>query len=264
MLAWDVERLGPLPSGCSTAAEPHSPATHLDDDALAAIYRRGQPAVRANMVSTLDGAGVDAGGRSGGINTPSDHRVFGLLRALSHAVIVGAGTIRAERYTRIPIDPPWWPLRRELGLSRPPTLVVPTSSGDLPESVLAPLPEGGDLLVLADPSVPPARRDELAERLGPSAVVSLPEVGQPGAMIQLLTDRGFNHILCEGGPSLLRELVAAGLVDELCLTTSPLLTGGHAGRILRGPQLRQGAHLLTVLEDAGTLLARWRLPEPGR
>ncbi len=259
MLAWDVEVLGPPPLGCLPSGEYYSPDNQLDDVALASVYLRGQPAVRANMVSTLDGAGADASGRSGGINTPSDHRVFGLLRALAHAVIVGAGTVRAEKYTRIPIDPAWWPLRRELGLPRPPTMVVPTSSGDLPQSVLAPLAEGGDLLVLADPSVPRARREELANRLGPSTVVVLPEVDQPAAIIELLAERGLTRVLCEGGPSLLRDLVHAGCVDELCLTTSPMLTGGDAGRILRGPGLQVSAHLLTLLEDAGTLLARWRL-----
>ena len=47
-------------------------------------------------------------------------------------------------------------------------------------------------------------------------------------------------MLAEGGPTLNGQLAAAGLLDELCLTVSPLLAGGDAKRVLAGPALPSG------------------------
>lgn len=77
------------------------------------------------------------------------------------------------------------------------------------------------------------------------------------AMVAQLYDEGFEHIICEGGPILLRELLAAGVVDELCVTTVPLAIGGPGVRIVEGPPVDVPLRLVSLLECDGTLLARW-------
>src|SRR5665647_1342020 len=84
----------------------------MDLQALAVAYAYPQLAakqswVRANFITTLDGAAAGDDGRSGSINTGTDRDVFGLLRALSDVVLVGAGTARVEGYRRVTVRPPW-------------------------------------------------------------------------------------------------------------------------------------------------------------
>ena len=104
-----------------------------------------------------------------------------------------------------------------------------------------------------------------------------PDLVQPDAIIAALAERGYRRVLTEGGPRLLEQIVAAGLLDELCLTISPVLAGGRAGRIVTAPQaggLRAGQagrparlgpaglRLAHVLEDGGHLLCRYLRTEP--
>ena len=105
-------------------------AASLDDDALAALYGypRGvtaeRPWVRANFVSTLDGAATGADGRSGSINTGADREVFALLRALADVVVVGAGTARAEGYRRVVTRAKWRDRRAAAGQTAHPAVAV--------------------------------------------------------------------------------------------------------------------------------------------
>jgi 5-amino-6-(5-phosphoribosylamino)uracil reductase len=75
-----------------------------------------------------------------------------------------------------------------------------------------------------------------------------------------LGERGFTNVLAEGGPSLNGALAAAGRVDELCLTVSPLLASGDAKRIVTGPSLAPPPELTlrTVCEEDGYLFLRYR------
>jgi riboflavin biosynthesis pyrimidine reductase len=73
---------------------------------------------------------------------------------------------------------------------------------------------------------------------------------------------GHQRILCEGGPVLLHGLLEAGLVDELCLTTTPCLVGGLGKRIIDGPALDVPLELSSLVEQDGTLLARWLVSRP--
>jgi riboflavin biosynthesis pyrimidine reductase len=109
------------------------------------------------------------------------------------------------------------------------------------------------------PIVVVSRRAELPETLrgaAPGSVELMP-VDDPVAFRQSLVERGWTNILCEGGPSLLAVLLAAGVVDELCTTTVPLLVGGEHPRIAHGPAYDVPLRLHTLLESDGTLLARW-------
>ena len=111
-------------------------------------------------------------------------------------------------------------------------------------------PAGRPLVVIS-------RSGVLPERLRGAPEVSVEALDDPVAFKQSLVDRGWTSILCEGGPSVLRELLAAGVVDELCATTVPLLVAGDGPRIVDGPPLGVPLRLHTLLEEDGTLLARW-------
>jgi riboflavin biosynthesis pyrimidine reductase len=116
---------------------------------------------------------------------------------------------------------------------------------------------------------PPGARDRAAETLDiPHVFVPLaPDSAgrvRLGDALSALADRGAPRIVSEGGPSLAAALIADGLVGELCLSTSPRLTG--AGMPVLGTRQHPavGARLAgLMLDDAGGLYARWELsPEP--
>ena len=107
------------------------------------------------------------------------------------------------------------------------------------------------------PMVVVSRSGDLPERLRGADDVSVESLDDPVAFKQSLVDRGWTTILCEGGPSLLRDLLVGGVVDELCTTTVPRLVGGDGPRIVAGPPLDVPLRLHTLMEQEGTLLARW-------
>jgi riboflavin biosynthesis pyrimidine reductase len=209
----------------------------LDHDALRAAYAPLRlPWLRLNFVSTVDGAVAGADGRSGSINTEADHRVFGLLRELADVIVVGAGTVRTEGYR-----------------PNPKPLVVVTRSGELPPTLL----EGDTsrLYVATGAQAPGLRRAR--EVLGDRVLVLGDESPDPGALRRTLEEAGFASMLCEGGPHLAADLLAAGLVDELCSTLAPTLVGGSHTRIAEGADVAVPLRLHALLEQDNTLLARW-------
>jgi riboflavin biosynthesis pyrimidine reductase len=211
--------------------------------------------VRSNFVSTLDGSAVGGDGLSGSINTPADNRVFALQRTLCDAVLVGAGTVRAEGYERIE------PTRRR---PSPPALVVVTGSGRVPEGLRTPVAgRGAGLLVTCES----AGRRLLARArsvLGSDAVlVAGGDRVDLAATLDALAALGLGHILCEGGPSLFAAALAEGVVDEVALSLAPTVVGGDGTRVTSGPALgdADGIRLAPrlLLEEAGTLLGLWRV-----
>lgn len=215
----------------------------LDFNALSELY----PAfsgVRVNFVSSLDGA-VEVGGLSAGLSGQADRRVFRLLRMVCDALMVGAGTFRRENYKPLTLDPERRAWRSSRGLSRYPMLVVVSKSLNLDPT--HPALAGAMVLTTGDGDNPALAR--VAE------IVPCTDLTHG---LKLLRDRGFRHILCEGGPSLFGELTRLDLIDEACLTLSPLLAGPGAGRIIAGaphpPRGMRLAHALTA--DDGTVLMR--------
>lgn len=205
-----------------------SPADVVDDALLAEHYAyRGERAVRANMVGSLDGAAT-VEGVSEGLSGPADRRVFRILRALADVVVVGAGTVRAEDYRPPPVSPSLAWLRE--GRSAAPALAVVSRSAALDPAAR----------LFADPATRPllftcaaAPADRLAALRDVADVVVLGDADVDlAAGLDLLADRGHRRVLTEGGPSLLGALSAAGLLDEVALTLSPLVVGGAAGRIV--------------------------------
>lgn len=209
--------------------------------------------VRANMITSLDGA-ISVDGRSGGLSGEADRLVFTVLRGLADVVLVGAGTARAERYG---LAKPAWPQLRQRRPQTPPIAVV-TSRLNL---------DLDSHLVRGDPSLPrtivlttrqaPANRVAAAARTADVVVAGDDHV--PGwAAIEKLAELGYRRILTEGGPNLLGGIAADDLLDELCVTISPLIEGGHVGRMITSQStLTAGLRLAGLLEDDGFLLSRY-------
>ncbi len=237
----------------------HGSAADLSLDDLARLYAppEGQDTwVRANFVSTLDGAATGADGLSRSINNPADQEVFGLLRALCDVVLVGSGTVAAEHYRAMSLTDEQRAVRATTGRSGVPTLAIVSRSLDLPATQLA--PGEGRVIVLHPSECDAGKRAEVAEALGPDNVI---EAGDgwvdPARAVQVLAERGLRQVLCEGGPTLMGMLVAGGALDELCLTWSPLAVGGVHPRILNGPPVDQSWQLGHLLEQDGVLIGRW-------
>ena len=220
---------------------------------LVDLYRTPPgPWLRMNFVSSLDGAGhVD--GRSAPLSGPADKRVFAVLRMLCDALVVGAGTVREEGYHALRLDADRRAWRRANGLAEYPTLVIVSGRLDLDpaQDALAGAPVRP--IVLTRAGAGPGRLAGAAEIItAGDHEVDLAEG------IAALRGRGLEHILSEGGPRLFGSLTAAGLVDELCLTLSPLLAGPGAGRIIAGAPVPQAERLTLrhVLLDDGLLFLR--------
>jgi riboflavin biosynthesis pyrimidine reductase len=223
----------------------------LDGAELERLYAypaSDRPWVRTNFVSTLDGAATGIDGKSGMLGGESDTRVFALLRSLADVIMVGAGTARAEGYADFEVNTA---LRARLGLSRMPPMAVVSRSLDIPPALVGP---GTIVVTTAD-----ADRDTLKALRGSVEVISLGDGAVDwSAVLNTFADRGWNRVLCEGGPSLHGELARLDLVDELCLTIAPILAAGDAPRIAHGNTPM--CHAMTLghaIEADGGLLTRW-------
>jgi riboflavin biosynthesis pyrimidine reductase len=202
------------------------------DDLVASYPRADRPMLRANFVCSLDGA-VTVDGFSAGLSGPGDKLIFNALRMVCDALVVAAGTIRTERYDALRLDAARRDWRRAHGLPEFPLMVVVSRSLDLDPGQLTFSDAPIRPIVLTPAAAPADRRAALAD------VAEIVAVGERdvdlAAGVAELRARGATQLLSEGGPHLLGALIAADLVDELCLTVSPLLTGGTAGRIAAGP-----------------------------
>jgi riboflavin biosynthesis pyrimidine reductase len=232
---------------------------------LAALY--AYPAgldrawVRANMIESADGAAA-VDGLSGGLSGPGDRAVFGVLRALADVILVGAGTAREEKYQPARVRPEWAGLRA----GRPAAPPIAVLSGGLGLDLAGPLlssTAGGPApdartIVLTSAAADPDLSTAVAAHA--DVIVAGERQVDLAAAVTALAGRGHRRILAEGGPHLLGQLVAAGLLDELCVTVSPVLAGGQAGRIIQGPP-GSGAparlDLAHILTDEDYLFCRY-------
>ncbi|MBT2677140.1 pyrimidine reductase family protein [Streptomyces sp. ISL-14] len=218
-----------------------------------------QPWLRANMVSTLDGA-AQHDGRSQPISTATDMRIFGTLRALADVVIVGAETVRLEGYRPARARAEFAAVREAAGQGPAPAIAVVSASLDLDYDLPLFTSPLVPTLVLTGAAAAPDRI-AAAEKAGAKVVIAGDGVGvDPVRAVQALAELGHTRLLTEGGPRLLGQLVAAGVLDELCLTISPMLTAGDAQRIAGGPSVAvpKRFELVSLLEEEGFLFSRYR------
>lgn len=188
---------------------------------------------------------MEVGGVSAGLSGEADRRVFRLLRMVCDALMVGAGTFRRENYKPLTLDPQRRAWRAERGLPRYPRMVVVSESLKLDPD--HPALAGAVVLTTGD-----------GDNAALARVAEIVPCDDLAHGLKLLRDMGYGHILCEGGPGLFGGLAALDLVDELCLTLSPLLAGPGAGRITSGtPHPARGMRLAHVLTAGdGTVLMR--------
>ncbi|MBO9534674.1 MAG: dihydrofolate reductase family protein [Solirubrobacteraceae bacterium] len=201
-----------------------------------------RPYVIANMVTTLDGT-IAVDGESGtiGRHAPGDRTLFRVLRDASDAVLAGTGTIAAEGYRRLIATPERRAARAAAGLEEDAVAVVLSRSGRIPEGVP----------MLDDPAQP--------------VRTFVGEEADPVRAFAELRAEGIRVLLCEGGPSLLGDLVRRDLIDDLYLTIAPVLGGGAPERTLLGgtPDHPRTVELRWLLEQGGGLHARYAMLAAG-
>ena len=207
---------------------------------LTTLYAAPRPSwLRVNMVTTVDGAAAGEGGRSGSINNQVDKVVFDHLRETADVIVVGAGTARAEQYG---------------AADRP--IVVVSRRAEVPETLRA-APAGSVLMATCSSAEGLASARSL---LGEESVLVLGSHRVDlAALRSALAERGWTHVLAEGGPHLLHALVTGGVADELCLTIVPLLVAGEHPRMMQGPPVGVPLRPTLLLESQGTLLGRWEI-----
>jgi riboflavin biosynthesis pyrimidine reductase len=232
-------------------------------DELVRLYGGGlalpQRCVFANFVETIDGVvAMPAIERSNALvsdESEADRFVMGLLRAVADVVVVGSGTMLASpkgtwRADRVypPAAAAYAELRRRLGKSEHPAVAIVTAGGSFDPT--HPVLELGAVVLTTEAAAPDLR----ASVPGATEVVGV-NVGDwvdPAAALAALHARGHEHVLSEGGPTLFTSFVAAGLIDDLFLTVSPLLAGRSGEPRL---SLADGAELLPDVRVAGELVS---------
>ena len=256
-----IDRLWPDP------AEDLSPAQLLEHYAFPERQGEAHDWLRVNFVTSLDGA-VTRGGVSGPLGTAGDEAVFELLRRQADVLLLGAGTARKEGYGAMVLDDDAVAWRRDRGMPEQPVFALVSGRLDLdPDSPIfteAPVRpvvythRGGTSGAGADGGGLHAER-----RAALSEVADVVDVGETGLEVGLLRAdlraRRLHRVHCEGGPTLFAALLAAGAVDELCLTAAPTVESGLAGRITRGTSaVPTEMELNGVLRCGNELLLRYR------
>lgn len=217
-------------------------------DRLADLYRPPRADwLRLNLVGSVSGSATGSDGTSETLTNPADRTLLGVIRSLADVVLVGAASVRAEGYF----------------VPRRAALAVVTRSGDLSGHRITTTGQRGALVILCPQSTVSVARatvDDPAVR-----IVAVPDSDRLLAasdIVAALRAEGYRSIVAEGGPVLAAHLLAGGVVDELCLTTSPVLNGASiplfganefAGRPLELSQL--------LVDDASGVYARWGVPQ---
>jgi len=236
----------------------------------------GRPYLLLNMIASVDGR-ITSEGRSGPLGGPADRELFHALRTVADGVLVGARTVRVERYNRIVAEERHRRLRAARGLDEEPYACVLTASGSFDRRIPLFAERGVRLIALTTEGVSVAAAGEVEHiRAGHG------EVDLIAALAELRSRYGVRVVVCEGGAHTAGALVAADLVDELLLTVSPQLTGGdiastpagsrgiEAGEreaaeaalaLLSGPPLQPPRHLKLrwVYRSGSFLFLRYRL-----
>jgi riboflavin-specific deaminase-like protein len=229
----------------------------------AALYRQDErpahadrPWIALNMVAAVDGA-VSIARRSGGLSGPADRTIFHALRAAADVILVGAGTVRDENYGPPKTSPEDQAARRARGQQPFPTIAVVSGRLHLEPDAKLFQDTPTRPLVIGTGLADAAHRTKLAAAA--DVVIAGDQTLDAPHAVRLLHERGAAVVICEGGPTLNGALLAAGLVDEICLTISPLVAAGDHVGIVHGPALDPPTPVTIdrVLEDDGFLFLRY-------
>jgi riboflavin biosynthesis pyrimidine reductase len=204
-----------------------------EDDAAPA----GRPRVVADMIASVDGR-ASVQGRSVALGHPADRALLRELRAAVDAILVGTATLRAERYANL-LDDDQREQRAAAGLEPEPVVATISRRLDLATDIplLAEPTARVQIYTEAEGEVPSRGAWVAVHRFAPGTLTV------PAVLEHLARERGAKAVLCEGGPRLLREVVAAGCLDDLMLTFAPMLLGGPELAPLRGEPLDPPAGL---------------------
>jgi len=244
-----IDRL--LPSAVDEASDDQI----LEWYANGAARADGKPWVRLNFVASLDGAAT-RDGLSGGLGDDADRRIFDLLRRLADVVLVAAGTVRKEGYGAMRLsdaDVAW-----RVAHGRTPHPVFALVSAELGLGPQAPLFAEAPVrpIVFTTADAPDDRFQALSEVA--DVVVAGVDLVEPSFLLEELQRRGHLSVHCEGGPTFAGLMLADDAVDELCLTLSPTLEGGDAGRITgEVPSDPHAMRLAMAMRADSTLLLRY-------
>ncbi len=210
--------------------------------------------VRACMVMALDGSIAGPDGLSGSISSASDRAVLAGIRLLADAYLVGAGTVRAERYSAVRADPGVVERRVAGGQAPAPTLAIVSASCRFDwEHAAFTSSDNRPIVLTVERSDPAARA--AAARWCEVVVVGEQRVGARAAL-DALARHGLTRVTCEGGDSLLADMVGEQVLDEIDLTVAPFLAAS-ARPARPGPAILTGMQLHQLLEDDGFLFARY-------
>jgi riboflavin-specific deaminase-like protein len=242
-----VRRLIPAPSETTVEnqLDSYRPWEHPQEE---------RPFVATNFAVTVDGRAA-IGGASGPIGSDVDTEMMARLRTRFDAVMIGAGTMRVERYGRLASRQQTRERRERIGLSPEPLMVIVSGRLDLPWDASLFTAGGGAVLVFTTSEADPPETATDVHLVRHEGAVDM-----TAALRHLRDEHGIRALLCEGGPHVHDQLWSAGLVDELFLTTAPRLTGADAPRILEGDALPDitGLELAWLLEHDGELFSRYQ------
>ncbi|MFC0678084.1 dihydrofolate reductase family protein [Lysobacter korlensis] len=234
------------------ATGPNGPAevVDLDDDGsrerLLDWYRPGSADwVRLNLISTVSGSAAGPDRTSESITTSADRRILGVIRQLADVVLVGAGTVRVEGYQ----------------LPKRSALAIVTASGDLGGHQLPADTRADQLFVVCPSSAVGRARESLGDAAATFVELPADDDGLDAReIVDRLRDRGLRSIVSEGGPKLAAQLIAANLLDEMCLSQAPYLGGADipafepGGNVLRKLRLTQ-----LLIDDESVTYSRWQV-----
>jgi riboflavin-specific deaminase-like protein len=222
---------------------------------LAELAAPERPYLIVNFVASADGKAAFQG-RSGPLGNEADQAIFHRLRTQVDAVLVGSGTLRAERYGRLVREPDLRAAREAEGLAPDPVACVVTRTLNVPL----------DIPLFQEPDQPAVIFTSSQEPVdAPEAVeverVPAEELTMTTVLERLRTGRQVRSVLCEGGPTVFGVLLGEGLVDELFLTLAPRLAGGGEPTIVNGLPLSELVELELVwtLESEGALFLRYKV-----
>jgi riboflavin biosynthesis pyrimidine reductase len=231
---------------------------HIDDQQLELLYAYPdrQRWLAVNYVSSADGA-VEVGGRARRLSNPPDRKVLQLGSDLADVLLVGATTAMVEEFRGVHPDEATLERRRRHGLHDVPPTAVVTTGRSLPADAPVISEATAPTLVITCAAAP-IKKQKAWEAAGAELIIAGDDSVDLVSAIEALTDRGLRRIDCEGGPHLFGGLLAAGVVDELRLTISPLLVSGTHERIATGTPLDPvDLELASVVAEDGVMLVRY-------